>query len=726
MAFFTEIDSYATYSGHDADFHFSYNANSGGGQAFLGGRFFNSAGQLVSPETLDGKTAAFVIAYQADSGEEFSIVLDDEKAKYEIKPRGSGSASMKLGIGSDRIAPSKVISAFMMLPLTCGVKAPNDLRLSILSSRNYWLQSMWLRCDTDTGDPDEVRLLVNDCVFGGGISKESAGRMGRYFKLDIAQRMRCIVSAAQNADIFDKPVASAVRLFADLYTGRRSFRYEECSRAVQAGMESLAQKYPERYSGISDPLPVICALISEQASQDPQDSAALRPQWMSMENQPFIRSCLDFMKSHALFTDSALELLQSRERCASLFRHNSLNGILLRVDPGVPDDEQRKDPSGNARYYSDKYSIGGVEYFVSSEWRPDREDARKLFIDWILSLMQKARFHTGCQSTFARNRILFGAPGTGKSYTLNQEKDELLADGGEYERVTFHPDSSYASFVGAYKPVPCKDSDGKDAITYAYVPGPFMRTYVKALQNSRTDAPKPFLLIIEEINRANAAAVFGDVFQLLDRGDNEVSEYPIRATEDVKKYLASPDALGGSPEDYAELRIPDNMFIWATMNSADQGVFPMDTAFKRRWDFTYLGIDDSEDGIMGKKVILGQGEYRRVVEWNALRKAINAELISYRVNEDKLMGPYFISKKDLPDGEMFDPAVFTRVFKSKVLMYLFDDASKQKRPSLFAGCEEASRTQYSKICEEFDTKGVSIFCERIRSRFIDVPGDDGQ
>lgn len=334
-------------------------------------------------------------------------------------------------------------------------------------------------------------------------------------------------------------------------------------------------------------------------------------------------------------------------------------------------------------------------------------------------------FQTGYQSSFERNRIIFGAPGTGKSFKLNCEKDALLADGGEYERVTFHPDYSYANFVGTYKPVPCKDSDGKDAITYSYVPGPFMRTYVKSLRNSRTDAPKPFLLIIEEINRANVAAVFGDVFQLLDRGDDEVSEYPIQASEDIKRYLAG--ELGGNPDDYSEIRIPDNMFIWATMNSADQGVFPMDTAFKRRWDFTYLGIDDSEAGIVGKKVILGQGEYRRIVEWNALRKAINNELLTYKVNEDKLMGPYFISKKNLPESEMIDPTVFTRIFKNKVIMYLFDDAAKQKRITLFGGCDEKAKNQYSKICREFDTKGVYIFCEGISSQFIDNgPEDDGE
>lgn len=325
-------------------------------------------------------------------------------------------------------------------------------------------------------------------------------------------------------------------------------------------------------------------------------------------------------------------------------------------------------------------------------------------------------YNTGYYSKFSRNRILFGAPGTGKSFALNKEKNSLLAYGGEYERVTFHPDYSYSHFVGTYKPVPCKDDLGHDVITYAYVPGPFMRVYVKALQNSRTNEPKPFLLVIEEINRANVAAVFGDVFQLLDRRDDDVSEYPVQASEDIKRYLA--DELGGDPGDYSEIRIPDNMFIWATMNSADQGVFPMDTAFKRRWDFTYLGIDDNEAGIVGKKVVLGQGEYLRVVEWNVLRKAINAELLTYKVNEDKLMGPYFISKKSLSEDDTIDPMTFSHIFKNKVLMYLFDDAAKQKRPSLFAGCKEENKNLYSQICREFDIKGVFIFCAKISDRFL--------
>ncbi len=319
------------------------------------------------------------------------------------------------------------------------------------------------------------------------------------------------------------------------------------------------------------------------------------------------------------------------------------------------------------------------------------------------------RYTTGIQSDYSRNRILFGAPGTGKSFTINQNRKDMLGADNEtdYERVTFHPDYSYANFVGTYKPVPCKDEDGKDSITYKYVPGPFMRVYVNALKNGRTDNPKPHLLIIEEINRANVAAVFGDIFQLLDRGDDEVSEYPIEASEDIKTYLAK--ELGGSPEDYSKIRIPDNMFIWATMNSADQGVFPMDTAFKRRWDFTYLGIDDGDEKIRGKYVCLA-GDKSQKVEWNKLRKAINHFLAKEKINEDKQLGPYFIAKSIVvpADGDEIDCGQFIRVFKNKVIMYLFEDAAKQKRSKLFEGCSQDS-TRYSEICREFEAKGIGIF-----------------
>lgn len=413
------------------------------------------------------------------------------------------------------------------------------------------------------------------------------------------------------------------------------------------------------------------------------------------------------------------------------------------------------------------------------------------------------KFKTGYQTNdFQHNRIIFGAPGTGKSFTLNRDKDILLKNGGEYERVTFHPDYSYANFVGIYKPTMVdsnrsligsvderyvlsillddktaqekydvlydkfKDEDltrlplllglynddefktkkiddsdtsgdntvernhgrairpyvdlisnkkSSSEIAYEYVPGPFIRMYVKALKNAQTDNPKPYLLIVEEINRANIAAVFGDVFQLLDRDDDNVSEYAVQASEDIKKYLAK--ELNCELKECSEIKIPDNMFIWATMNSADQGVFPMDTAFKRRWNFDYLGINHNENDIKGNFITVGNGVYRREIEWNELRKAINKTLSSYKINEDKLLGPYFLSRKIVVPsaGNKINDDIFISAFKSKVLMYLFDDAAKQKRASLFDGCKDATR--YSSICEEFDRRGVEIFCKEIRDNF---------
>ena len=331
----------------------------------------------------------------------------------------------------------------------------------------------------------------------------------------------------------------------------------------------------------------------------------------------------------------------------------------------------------------------------------------------FLNSNRQINYQTGFVYHKAHNRILFGAPGTGKSFSLNKDAMELLKNGGEYERVTFHPDYSYASFVGTYKPVPYKDDDGKDSITYRFVPGPFLRVLVKALKSGGT-TKEPCLLLIEEINRANVAAVFGDVFQLLDRDEYGVSEYPIQTSEDVRKYLS--EELAELSGDFSTLRIPDNMFVWATMNSADQGVFPMDTAFKRRWEFKYIGINDNDSDLNEKYVTLGSDEFRKRVEWNSLRKAINDFLAEHKINEDKQLGPYFISRSIVvPENGDIDEKRFAAVFKNKVIMYLFEDAAKQCHAKLFEGCE--GRTlRYSEICKEFDKKGIYIFNTSISSQ----------
>lgn len=333
------------------------------------------------------------------------------------------------------------------------------------------------------------------------------------------------------------------------------------------------------------------------------------------------------------------------------------------------------------------------------------------------------RYNTDIDIKVERNRIVFGAPGTGKSFQLKDDCEKLMKNrSGSYERVTFHPDYSYSQFVGTYKPV--MDMNGKD-IRYDFVPGPFIRILVDALKSGRTNSPQPHLLIIEEINRAKVAAVFGDVFQLLDRDDDGVSVYEIHASEDIRRYLSRPDVLGGTPNNYEIIKIPNNMFIWATMNSADQGVFPMDTAFKRRWNFEYLGIDKNEDKIAGKGKVHLAG-LDEPIEWNVLRKAINAKMSSndFKINEDKLMGPFFLSKKAIEsdeNGMIIDKDKFINTFKSKVIMYLYEDAVKQGKHRFFDGCDSS---KYSSVCEAFDKIGLGIFGSTFKETFYDNQRDD--
>lgn len=342
-------------------------------------------------------------------------------------------------------------------------------------------------------------------------------------------------------------------------------------------------------------------------------------------------------------------------------------------------------------------------------------------------------YHTGMAVTgdLERNRIIFGAPGTGKSYRINRDKDTLLVDKDDYERVTFHPDYTYSQFVGTYKPVSLADG----SISYKFVPGPFMRVYARALKNilSATDANgnvdttkiKPYILIVEEINRAKASAVFGDLFQLLDRNDKHVSDYSIQASEELKAYLCN--EIGGQSEDYKDILLPDNLFIWATMNSADQGVFPMDTAFKRRWNFEYIGIDEEEiDPVTGATNVPGKFKLPTVgkeLEWNKLRKAINQLLSSddVKVNEDKLLGPFFInSRKYLKPGTTTDELddKFYQLVENKVLMYLYEDAAKTKKSKVFADNVDSNR--FSALKKAFEARDLGIFKEIDGKSFEDI------
>lgn len=294
------------------------------------------------------------------------------------------------------------------------------------------------------------------------------------------------------------------------------------------------------------------------------------------------------------------------------------------------------------------------------------------------------------------------------------------------ERVTFHPNYSYAQFVGTYKPITKLVGD-KEEISYEYVPGPFIRTFINAKKTRQN-----VLLLIEEINRANVAAVFGDVFQLLDRKSDGTSEYPITTSEDLRKFLAKPENLGGSPEDYTTISIPSNMYIWATMNSADQGVLPMDAAFKRRWEFEYINIDDGAGELNGVTIPIPNGKNADdsikyvSIEWNTIRTAINEQLKKVSgVNEDKLLGPFFIGDKTKIENAAKEPEQFCKSFKSKVLMYLFEDVVKMQPGELFDSKEDIN-IHYSDICKDFDSKGLKIFVKSVYEQFPEFANGDSE
>ncbi|RYQ72297.1 AAA domain (dynein-related subfamily) [Bifidobacterium pseudolongum subsp. globosum] len=320
------------------------------------------------------------------------------------------------------------------------------------------------------------------------------------------------------------------------------------------------------------------------------------------------------------------------------------------------------------------------------------------------------------------NWILFGAPGTGKSYVIDQAAKQY-----PHCRVTFHPDYTYAQFVGSYKPVPSQQT--ASGITYGFVPGPFVNTLIESLENPNT----PHILIIEEINRADPAAVFGDVFQLLDRNDEGSSEYSVRTSQELKDYLQGKLSANAKETlralivnldqsetdapayDCSEIAIPNNMYIWASMNSADQGVFPMDTAFKRRWTFQYLPID-SDNGILQSADGAFLSEH-----WDEIRTNINKLLKSQGrdIPEDKLLGPYFLSARELhnddEDAEQ-NAQNFVHVFASKVIMYLFEDAARYCRAQVFRIPDESQEQLYlSDLLRNLNTNrpDLGIFAESV-------------
>ena len=322
-------------------------------------------------------------------------------------------------------------------------------------------------------------------------------------------------------------------------------------------------------------------------------------------------------------------------------------------------------------------------------------------------------------------QIYYGAPGTGKSKTI---KD--LTFGESVIRTTFHPDSDYASFVGTYKPITeevvLRDCNGKkvidddtkevvkeERIAYKFIPQAFLEAYVKAWKKigskksgksdksynrihpalldtpeifTKNKASKKQFLIIEEINRGNCAQIFGDLFQLLDRNEYGFSDYPIVADKDMQKYLEKEFAgweitnkdeinqLYGEANMVSlimkgeRLVLPSNLYIWATMNTSDQSLFPIDSAFKRRWDWKYVSISEGRDKATNAPLNWYINTGDKQYDWWSFISKVNELIGSLTNSEDKKLGYFFCKAKD---GE-----IDADLFVSKVIFYLWNDVFK--------------------------------------------------
>ena len=313
------------------------------------------------------------------------------------------------------------------------------------------------------------------------------------------------------------------------------------------------------------------------------------------------------------------------------------------------------------------------------------------------------------------NIILYGVPGSGKSWTIEHE---YCADEDRMERLVFHPDYMYSDFIGQILPV-VRD----DKVRYEFAPGPFTKLLKKAYENP----DKNFYLIVEEINRGNASAIFGEVFQLLDRIDDEESEYPVGTSEYAITNSNIAQIVYG--DEKRKVRLPSNFSIIGTMNTSDQNVFTLDTAFQRRWIMRM--IPNTFDGHkFANKPILDT-----TVSWRAFCSAINDEILrrnNVTSSEDKRLGAYFIAAADLVWHEEEDQVekgsrewIVARHsnarFSEKVLKYLWDDAFKFAHPETFDTKAYASlELVIEAFCNERSNDRFKVYNENLRKAILDA------
>lgn len=286
------------------------------------------------------------------------------------------------------------------------------------------------------------------------------------------------------------------------------------------------------------------------------------------------------------------------------------------------------------------------------------------------------------------NIIFYGAPGTGKSYEIDQLTNSLNSI-----RTVFHPDTQYSDFVGCLKP-----SMKGTNIQYSFKAGPFTEAIIQAARS----VDNHHFLVIEELNRASAAAVFGDIFQLLDRNEKGESIYSINISDpDLLDYFKG--QIEGFIED-GKLKIPANLSIYATMNSSDQAVMPLDTAFKRRWQFKYKKLDFNHCAQGFIEVVMAEQPVQ--IKWKEFAQAINLILSENNIQEDRHIGPWFLGTSELSDKTRTD-----KTLTGKLFMYLWDDVLRHGRSALIFNHQIKT---YGGLISAYENKQI-IFSERLLS-----------
>lgn len=395
----------------------------------------------------------------------------------------------------------------------------------------------------------------------------------------------------------------------------------------------------------------------------------------------------------------------------------------------------------NSEDYFAIYKTNFGEYYLYFIPKPLYENFIKIFVELTPNVSVQKNNEKKQSIKLALQQIFYGAPGTGKSYEIND-----LTKPYSTIRTTFHPDSDYSTFVGAYKPVmeetPVYGAQGVEVakekrITYSYVKQAFLKAYLGAWQKYAKcgETAEPQFLVIEEINRGNCAQIFGDLFQLLDRSDNGFSTYPIEADSDLQNEIREAFIEGGEYElaneldvenvvdDYTSnygktlsddikngrvLLLPNNLYIWATMNTSDQSLFPIDSAFKRRWDWRYVKIADAGKGW---KIRCGNEN----CDWWTFVEEINKKIAKETSSDDKKLGYFFCKPPKDSDTITEDK------FVGKVLFYLWNDVFKDGDISLFKVSDEPE----AEIC--FDTfygSDNKVNIEAIRTFLVGIVGEE--